>query len=170
MNAKLLAARLEDFHLLVIAFAQLTKAAVNRDIGLFVWTPLNKGFAWKELPEMDSEILIQSVQDIEHRKSNVNVFVYPNYTDDEIRNYYSGFEFDSTSYRNRCLSLWMTAYILLDGAVRPYHSIIFSPGNVIQVSFSEIWNNKRYRSYRHLIKNLIRFPVCAEGFTELYRC
>jgi hypothetical protein len=63
VNAQLLAARLEDFLLLVNAFAQLTKAAVNRDIGLFAWTPLNKGFAWKELPEMDPEILIQSVQD-----------------------------------------------------------------------------------------------------------
>ena len=33
--------RLDDFLLLVIAFSQLTKAAVNRDIGIFVWTPLN---------------------------------------------------------------------------------------------------------------------------------
>jgi len=32
---------LDDFLLLVIAFSQLTKAAVNRDIGIFVWTPLN---------------------------------------------------------------------------------------------------------------------------------
>jgi len=132
-------------------------------------TPDWAGCFWKELPEMDPEILIQSIREIEHRKSKVNVSVYPNYTDDEIRDYYTGFEFESTSYKNRCLSLWMTAYIMPDGAVRPYHSMNFSPGNVTQTSFSEIWNNKMYRSYRRLIKNRKRFPVCAKGCTELYR-
>lgn len=34
--------RLDDFLLLIIGFSQLTKAAVNRDIGLFSWTPLNR--------------------------------------------------------------------------------------------------------------------------------
>ena len=34
--------RLDDLLLLVIGFAQLTKSAVHRDIGLFSWTPLNR--------------------------------------------------------------------------------------------------------------------------------
>ena len=34
--------RLDDFLLLIIAFSQLAKAAVNRDIGIFIWTPLNR--------------------------------------------------------------------------------------------------------------------------------
>ncbi len=34
--------RVDDFLLLLIGFSQLTKAAVNRDIGIFVWTPLNR--------------------------------------------------------------------------------------------------------------------------------
>jgi MoaA/NifB/PqqE/SkfB family radical SAM enzyme len=132
-------------------------------------TPDWAGFVWKELPEMDPEIVIRSVRDIEKRKSGINVSVYPNYDDDEIRDYYSGFEFESTSYKNRCLSLWMTAYIMPDGAVRPYHTMNFSPGNVTQNSFSEIWNNKIYRSYRQLVKKRKRFPVCSKGCTELYR-
>lgn len=32
--------RVDDFLLLLIAFSQLARAAVNRDIGIFVWTPL----------------------------------------------------------------------------------------------------------------------------------
>lgn len=34
--------RVDDFLLLLIAFSQLARAAVNRDIGIFVWTPLNR--------------------------------------------------------------------------------------------------------------------------------
>lgn len=52
-----------------------------------------------------------------HPSSHLDISVYLNYTDKEIRDYYSGFE--STSYANRCVSLWMTAYIMPDGVVRP---------------------------------------------------
>ncbi|MDA0747914.1 MAG: radical SAM protein [bacterium] len=132
-------------------------------------TPDWAGFIWKELPEIDPEILIQSIKTVEERTTGPNISVYPNYTPQEIRDYYSGFEFESTSYKNRCVSLWMTAYIMPDGAVRPYHTMNFSPGNIREQAFPEIWNNKIYRSYRRLIKKRKRFPVCAKGCTELYR-
>ena len=132
-------------------------------------TPDWAGFVWKELPEMDPEAVIESIRRIEHRKGRLKISVYPNYTDDEIRDYYSAFEFESTSYANRCLSLWMTAYIMPDGAIRPYHTMNFSPGNIRDGSFNEIWNNKIYRSYRRLVKKRKNFPVCSKGCTELYR-
>lgn len=132
-------------------------------------TPDWAGFVWKELPEIDPEVLIQSIRTVEARKSRINVSVYPNFTPEEVRRYYTGFEFESTSYKNRCVSLWMTAYIMPDGEVRPYHTMNFSPGNVRRHSFKDIWNNKIYRSYRRLVKNRKRFPVCAKGCTELYR-
>ena len=132
-------------------------------------TPDWAGFVWKDLPGIDPEILIRGIRKIEERDSRINISVYPNYDDDEIRSYYTGFEFESTSYKNRCMSLWMTAYIMPDGAVRPYHTMNFSPGNIRRDSFNEIWNNKVYRSYRRLGKKRKRFPVCAKGCTELYR-
>ncbi len=132
-------------------------------------TPDWAGFVWKEMPQMDPEILLQSLKVVENRKSRVNVSVYPNYTPDEVRRYYTGFEFESDSYKNRCVSLWMTAYVMPDGAVRPYHTMNFSPGNVRKDDFMSIWNNKIYRSYRRLIKKRKNFPVCSKGCTELYR-
>ena len=132
-------------------------------------TPDWAGFVWKELPEIDPDLLLDSIRKIESRKSRINVSVYPNYTPEEIRDYYTGFEFESTSYKNRCLSLWMTAYIMPDGAVRPYHTMNFSPGNIRKDAFTEIWNNRVYRNYRRLVKRRKRFPVCAKGCTELYR-
>jgi MoaA/NifB/PqqE/SkfB family radical SAM enzyme len=132
-------------------------------------TPDWAGFVWKELPEIDPEVLLKSISDLESRKSGLNVSVYPNFTEQEIRDYYSGFDFESSSYKNRCMSLWMTAYIMPDGAVRPYHTMNFSPGNVRNNTFQEIWNNKIYQSYRRLVKKRKHFPVCTKGCTELYR-
>ena len=132
-------------------------------------TPDWAGFVWKELPDMDPEVLNQSIASIENRQSRVNISVYPNFTPEEIKQYYSGFEFESTSYKNRCMSLWMTAYVMPDGAVRPYHTMNFSPGNIRDNGFMSIWNNDIYRNYRRLVKNRKRFPVCAKGCTELYR-
>lgn len=132
-------------------------------------TPDWAGFVWKDLPGMDPDALVASMARVRQRKSPVNVSFYPNFTDEEIRRYYTGFEFESTSYRNRCVSLWMTAYVMPDGDVRPYHTMNFSPGNVNTSTFMEIWNNPTYRSYRRYIKQQKRFPVCAKGCTELYR-
>ena len=132
-------------------------------------TPDWAGFVWKELPDMDPEALLKSIEEVENRKSRVNVSIYPNYTPDEVRRYYTGFEFESTSYKNRCASLWMTAYIMPDGAVRPYHTMNFSPGSIRDDSFMTVWNNDIYRNYRRLVKRRKNFPVCAKGCTELYR-
>lgn len=132
-------------------------------------TPDWAGFVWKDLPKIDPEVLIRSIQTLEKRKSRVNISIYPNYNPGDIRQYYSQFEFESKSYKNRCVSLWMTAYIMPDGAVRPYHTMNFSPGNIHHADFMTIWNNRIYRTYRRLIKRRKTFPVCAKGCTELYR-
>ena len=132
-------------------------------------TPDWAGFVWKELPEIDPEVLLESIEGITAMKSRVNVAVYPNFTPNEIRRYYTGFEFESSSYSNRCVSLWMTAYVMPDGNVRPYHTMNFSPGNVHDAPFMEIWNNDRYKGYRRHIRDRKRFPVCSKGCTELYR-
>ncbi|MCZ6634509.1 MAG: radical SAM protein [bacterium] len=132
-------------------------------------TPDWAGFVWKELPQIDPEILLQSIEAVESGNAGINISVYPNYGPDEVRQYYTQFEFESTSYPNRCMSLWMTAYIMPDGAVRPYHTMNFSPGNIRKNKFSDIWNNNIYRTYRRLTKRRKKYPVCAKGCTELYR-
>ena len=63
----------------------------------------------------------------------------------------------------------MTAYIMPDGNVRPYHTMNFSPGNIRKSTFPEIWNNSVYQNYRRLVKKRKHFPVCSKGCTERYR-
>lgn len=127
------------------------------------------GFVKDELPRIDVVRLLEEMDKVKKRKTDVNISFYPNFDLEEIKRYYTKWEFESDSYPNRCLSLWMAAYIFPDGSVRPYHSMEFIPGNIKETRFTEIWNNKRYREYRRTVKKIKKFPVCSKGCTELYR-
>ena len=127
------------------------------------------GFARDRLPEIDVDRLLEEIRRIKERSSPVKVSFYPNFIDEEIRRYYTGWDFIPTTYPNRCKGLWMTAYIFPDGSVRPYHSMEFIAGNIRQARFTKIWNNERYREYRRFVKKIKRFPVCSKGCTEFYR-
>jgi len=127
------------------------------------------GFITDKLPEIDPEYLIAKHNELKNRQYHTDVTFYPNLEDAEIRQWYTQFPFKATSYKNRCQSLWATSYIFPDGAVRPYHSMNFSPGNIRNEKFSKIWNNPTYVAYRSYIKKHKCFSVCAKGCTEFFR-
>lgn len=127
------------------------------------------GFVRDSLPDIDVEFLIGQIETLKKMPSKMAIAFYPNFTPDEMRRYYSGDEFAPTSYKGRCLSLWMAAYVFPNGDVREYHSMDYALGNIRQAKFTDIWNNERYREYRKAVKVLKRFPVCSRGCTELYR-
>lgn len=135
------------------------------------------GFARETLPDIDAEYLIRKLRELrkrnsptrnKKRKQAVAVSVYPNFTDDEIRRYYSDFEFTSDTYTDRCISPWMTVYVFPNGDVKPCLDTCFVAGNLLTESFREIWNNERYRTYRSALKRCGSFPACKRC-TEYYR-
>lgn len=126
------------------------------------------GFARETLPDIDVEYLIRKLRELARRKSSVSVSVYPNFTDDEIRRYYSSFDFTPDSYADRCVSPWMTVYIFPNGDVKPCLDASFVAGNILYESFRKIWNNERYRAYRSALKRHGSFPACKRC-TEFYR-
>jgi len=81
-------------------------------------------------------------------RHQVGVAFYPNFSNEDIRNWYSHFEFTPASYNGKCMSLWMTVYIFPDGTVRPCESMNFSAGNIRDQKFTEIWNNPKFVGYR----------------------
>ena len=128
------------------------------------WT----GFARDTLPNIDSEYLISTFAELKKRKSRTGIAIYPNFTDDDIRKYYGGFEFTSRSYTDRCISPWMTVYIFPNGDVKPCLDICFVPGSIDREPFRKIWNNVAYRKYRSSLHRHGSFPGCKRC-TELYR-
>jgi MoaA/NifB/PqqE/SkfB family radical SAM enzyme len=118
------------------------------------------GFIHGELPRINPEVVIAQKRLIERGKTAVPAFFYPNYTDKEIRAYYSSFSFCPASYKQRCLSPWMVAYVMPDGAVKPCLSLGYAMGNLQEASFREIWNGERAIRFRRLLKQRRYFPVC----------
>jgi MoaA/NifB/PqqE/SkfB family radical SAM enzyme len=133
---------------------QITQAA------LACGSPDWAGFIMDEMPRIDPELLIKQKRLMERGKSAVPAFFYPNYTNDEIRAYYGSFSFLPASYKQRCLSPWMVAYVLPNGTVKPCLSLGFAMGDLHEASFKEIWNGELAVRFRRLLKERRYFPVC----------
>jgi MoaA/NifB/PqqE/SkfB family radical SAM enzyme len=118
------------------------------------------GFIQDELPRIDPEVIIEQKHMMERSKTAVSAFFYPNLSDEEIRAYYSSFSFLPSSYKQRCLSPWMVAYVLPDGSVKPCLSLGFAMGDLHEATFKEIWNGERAVQFRRLMKARGYFPVC----------
>jgi len=126
------------------------------------------GFARDTLPDIDVDYLIETLHELKKRESGVSVSVYPNYTDEEIRAYYSSFEFKADSYAPRCISPWRTAYIFPNGDVKPCLDTCYIAGNILERRFTDIWNGEPMRNYRSVLKKMGHFPACTRC-TEFYR-
>jgi len=129
-------------------------------VALAFGSPDWAGFILDELPRIDPERIIAQKRLIEQAKTAVPAFFYPNLTDEEIRSYYSSFNFLPSSYKQRCLSPWMVAYVLPDGRVKPCLSLGYAMGDLHEASFKEIWNGERAVKFRCLLKQRGYFPVC----------
>jgi len=126
------------------------------------------GFVRQQLPKIDPEKLIELIRAVKEWDGPIDVSVYPNFTDDEIRRYYTDFDFLPQSYKCRCMSPWMVSYIFPDGSVRPCQSLNLVVGNVREKRFTEVWNDAPWASFRRELKRRRMFPVCNRC-TEFYR-
>jgi MoaA/NifB/PqqE/SkfB family radical SAM enzyme len=129
-------------------------------VALAFGSPDWAGFILDELPRIDPEQIIAQKRLIEQAKNAIPAFFYPNLTDEEIRSYYNSFNFLPSSYKQRCLSPWMVAYVLPDGRVKPCLSLGYVMGDLHEASFKEIWNGERAMQFRCLLKQRGYFPVC----------
>ncbi len=155
-------------HLIFTSQDMCTKnsAVFREEFGLDCrdWT----GFSRDDVPDIDVEHLIASLHSLKKRTADASVSVYPNFTDEEIRRYYTSFDFAPSSYKPRCMSPWMTVYIFPDGSVKPCLDACYVAGNILDDSFTDIWNNERFKHYRSVLKKRGHFPACTRC-TEFYR-
>ena len=126
-----------------------------------VTCPEWRGFADEKLPKIDVDELLSEFELLRQHHGRTSVTIYPNFTEQEVRDYYTNFEFTPTSYKNRCMSPWMVAYVFPDGSVRPCQIMGFTAGNIREKAFTEIWNDEPLRRYRQQVKERGHFPVCT---------
>ena len=126
------------------------------------------GFVRKDLPKLDVDFLLASMKETGRKYPELGVVFYPNLPDDEVRAWYTQFDYVPKSYWTGCMSPWVQAYIFPDGSVRPCEELNYEFGNLHQHSFKELWNNDRAKRYRSVVKNEGTFKVCSRC-TEYYR-
>lgn len=126
------------------------------------------GFLWDNLPKIEAEKLISEIRRIESQSYKTAVHFYPNLTGEEIMRYYTDFDFVPSTYRSRCLSPWMTAYVMPNGDVRACYLFNYSLGNIKERPFTKIWNDAQYKRFRRITKVEGLYPAC-QRCTELYR-
>jgi len=127
-----------------------------------------QGFILPDIKNINVDKLIEDIRDIQNERYTFLVDFYPNFTFEEIKEYYTNPNFISKSYPDRCLSPWIVSYIYPDGSVLPCHSLSYSVGNIKEKSFLEIWNGERFKNFRRILKKEKYFPICPKC-TEKYR-
>ena len=133
------------------------------------------GFIREQLPDINPDKLIQIIAKLKTHNSKlttpgppIDISVYPNLTDEDVKRYYTSFAFVPDSYKRRCMSPWMVAYIFPDGSVKPCQSLNYAVGNIKETGFKEIWNSREALKFRSVLKKEKYFPVCPRC-TEFYR-
>jgi MoaA/NifB/PqqE/SkfB family radical SAM enzyme len=141
-------------------------ALLAREFGpdCFTWN----NFVVDEPPNIEPGRVLAVLRRMRAARSRTLVTVYPNLTDDEVRNWYRNLDFAPRSRPARCLAPWTTAYVLPDATIRPFHAAGLVADTLHESTFSDVWNNSIYRHFRRVLKAHGRFPACSRC-TELYR-
>ncbi|MCP4371861.1 MAG: radical SAM protein [Deltaproteobacteria bacterium] len=67
--------------------------------------------------------------------------------------------------RRKCILPWFSAYVTVEGFVRPccsFSQTEANMGNIFENSIQEIWNGKKYQRFRKAIREGKRpYPICA---------
>ena len=125
-----------------------------------------EGFLFE--PGIDPKLLDEKRKEILSHPHGFSVDFYPNFSCEELADYYQNPCYRPPAQNSRCLSPWLVAYIFPDGTVRPCLNLNYAFGNIKQERFALIWNNAQAVRFRKVLKENKMFPACARC-TELYR-
>ncbi|MCX7927447.1 MAG: radical SAM protein [Candidatus Omnitrophica bacterium] len=133
----------------------------------------NSSLSWQGFvfePSIDPKELIKKKKEVFFKalKKDFSVDFYPNFSDEELIDYYCSVKFQPPVANRRCLSPWLVGYIFPDGEFRPCLNYSYSFGNITKDNFWQIWNGQAARRFRILLKKEKIFPACCRC-TELYR-
>jgi len=122
-----------------------------------------RGFVY-DASSLDVEDFIRVVGEVKKRSFRVPVAFMPDYSEREMRAYYTGERFVPETPRGVCKGPWNTANILPNGDVSPCLDVVV--GNVLEPGgFVRVWNGPRMQRFRGFLKDEKLFPVCTRCCT-----
>jgi len=109
---------------------------------------------------MDTDELIEELHRVRASRPKIPYLLIPDLTDDQIRRYFR--EPANTFGYTRCVSPWYVVEIGPNGDVatcRDYPDYIC--GNIKEESLPRIFNGRRYRRFREVLKKHKLLPICG---------
>lgn len=115
----------------------------------------------EHLKRIDPRIVEDQVTQIRRKEPvyAIKANFTPNLSREEIRRRYDD---DSYAYANKCFYPWFHVRINPYGDVYPCGPISMKMGNVTEESLRAVWNGRRYRDFRRLLKKQQLFPKCTK--------
>jgi radical SAM protein with 4Fe4S-binding SPASM domain len=154
------------FHHLIFVSRDMIEQQKAFDIRLQCSSTNWEGFVFE--PGIQPDVLHRKIKGIKNERNGFPIDFYPNFSLQELREYYENPDYLSQNSAARCVSPWMTSYIFPDGALRPCLNLDYSFGNVKAEPFPQLWNSDSAIRFRSILKEQRLFPACARC-TELYR-
>jgi radical SAM protein with 4Fe4S-binding SPASM domain len=118
-----------------------------------------KGFVWKpadiNLAGLESEMC-----KIQNNQVPFPITVSPYVDKKDLGKYYGDLAY--TCGARTCYSIYFKTYIMPNGDVTPCPDFPdFIAGNIRNASLLEIWNGRKYRNFRRLLKSRKLLPICS---------
>ncbi len=113
-----------------------------------------KGISYSYNPKEKSKEFISKI--IEIKKKYPEIVFSPELSEEEIKDWYS----PNFKSKRKCHFVWRGAFVYPNGDVCPCESFYYPMGNINQESFSNVWNNKKYRNFRKQLKKGL-LPGCV---------
>jgi len=112
------------------------------------------------------EKLITEIQKVKKRKNKVLVWFFPDFNNEQIKEYYLNHYNFAFKFKNQCKVPWYSLYIDSDGSVECCPE--FKIGNIREEKILSIWNNDKIKKLRQTIRKNGIIPLC-HGCCNLYR-
>lgn len=104
--------------------------------------------------KIDLKKLSEILYRIKKNKYNVSLRFYQDFNNNQIMKYYS----TEKAINKNCINPWYSATIKPNGDVTP--CLGYTVGNINNDRFLKIWNNKKFKFFRRMLKKYKYYPAC----------
>ncbi|HET7436970.1 MAG TPA: radical SAM protein [Thermoanaerobaculia bacterium] len=110
-----------------------------------------------EMPNVDVKVLFEQLAELETGKYPFGIEFHPPLPPAEMMEFYENPNFRRRTHRACTL---ISSYAFVDPRGRLYPCLTLDMGNVFERSFEEVWNGRKFRAFRRLLRKEQRLPLC----------
>ncbi len=115
------------------------------------------GFVHEKAPNIDCDVLAEQIRILKETDFPFDIVFCPDLTIEKLKSYHSpDYQFNPN---HPCRVLENCSYI--DSRGRVYPCLTLDMGNTFEKPFISVWNGRRSRKFRALIRRENRLPVCV---------